>query len=68
MKISFKLQGLTYEACVKLCEIKIKKIHGITNIKYNVSKGVMDVESEGQINLGQIQAALSNTPYQATAL
>ena len=68
MKISFKLQGLTCEACIKLCEMKIKKINGVAKMKYNGFKGVMEVESDGQINLGQIQAALSGTPYQALVI
>ncbi len=68
MKLLFRLQGITCEACVKLCEMKIKKINGVTNIAYNVSNGVMEVDSDGQINLGQIQTVLANTPYKVLSI
>lgn len=68
MKLTFRLQGLTCDACVKLSEMKIKKINGVNNIKYIESKGLMEVESEQPLDLERIRTALAGTPYKALPL
>lgn len=44
--INFKITNITCPACVKLSEMALKKIPGISNIKINQQSGETTVEAD----------------------
>ncbi len=61
--ISFKLDGLSCEACVKLSVNRIKKIPGVQEVSIDLNTGVAKVSSEADIDLDIIKHSLAGTDY-----
>lgn len=60
---TFRLTGLTCQACKKITEKRIGTLPGVTHVEVNVSNGSTYVESEEPITSVQINEVLKDTPY-----
>lgn len=49
MQTTFKITNITCPACVKLSEMALKKIPGVTHVEVNLETGATTVESEHDI-------------------
>lgn len=69
MITKFILKNLNCDACGKVSQMKIKKIEGVTNVQIKQSGQEADGELEAnrEINLAEIQEALSGTKYKVFA-
>lgn len=55
--INFKITNLTCPACVKLSEMALKKIPGVTNVQVDLGTGAASVEADSDVK-DQIAGAL----------
>lgn len=60
---SFKLIGLTCEACVKLATNRLKKISSVQEVEIDLSNGNSKILSEEDINLDTIKKSLSGLTF-----
>lgn len=69
MITKFILKNLNCDACGKVSQMKIKKIQGVTHvqIKQNGQEAEGEVEADREINLVELQEALSDTKYKVYA-
>ena len=56
--INFKITNLTCPACVKLSEMALKKIPGVTDVQVDLGTGAAFVEADNDVK-GQITDALA---------
>lgn len=63
MQSTFQLAGLTCAACVKVCEMKVKKIPGVTVALCDGDTQRLKVEAERAIEEAEIKHALEGTDY-----
>lgn len=61
----FHLTGLTCAACKKLSEKRIFAIAGVTNTVVNLDQKIVEITSDRQIKLDEVNNALQGTPYEA---
>lgn len=61
----FVLSNLNCGACVKVSQMKIKKIPGVKNVDLQQHGGEADgvLEADREITIEEIQLSLSDTPY-----
>lgn len=62
-KISFRLNGLTCGACVKLVSSRFKRIPGVQEVTIDLDTGNTDVLTEAALNLKGIEDSLQGLPY-----
>lgn len=58
MKTSFKITNLTCEACVKLSNLALSDIPGVTSFEVDLKTGHAHVESDREISMSEIESAL----------
>ncbi|MFA5877882.1 MAG: heavy metal-associated domain-containing protein [Candidatus Staskawiczbacteria bacterium] len=63
MKNTFKIRGLTCDACVKLATKRINRIHGISDLKINRIQGLINLTADRKLSLQEIQETLKDTEY-----
>lgn len=59
---SFKLIGLTCEACVKLAARYLQKIDGVGEVKVNLT-GETNITADRPIAKAEVQKALADSDY-----
>lgn len=68
--LKFLLTNITCDACTKVSQLKLKRIPGVKNVYFerqgNRANGL--VESQTEVTLAELQAALDGTPYRVEAL
>lgn len=62
-QLNFIVSGLTCGACAKVIQLKISKLGGVSAINVT-EKGQAIVTADREINLIELQGALTGTPYQ----
>ncbi len=67
MKIDFKLEGLSCEACVKLSAKRIGRLAGVSGVAIDRDSGQAQVTADRAITLAEINQTLSGTDYRAVA-
>lgn len=65
MQTTLQLDGLTCEACVKLCTMKLTKVSGISDVTIDLATGRLDIVSEPAVTLDAVNGALAGTHYRA---
>lgn len=65
MTTTFHLEGLTCEACVKLCAMKLKKLVGVEGVTIDLPTGRAMIEGTTPLTLEEANAALAGTHYRA---
>lgn len=65
MRLNFKIQGMTCDACAKLAAKKISKIEGAEDIRIDAASGSAELESNHEISLAAINDALEGSGYKA---
>lgn len=68
--LKFLLTNITCDACTKVTSLKLKRIPGVKNVYFerqgNRANGL--VESEADLTLADLRAALEGTPYRIETL
>jgi copper chaperone CopZ len=59
MKINFKINEITCDACIKLSSMVLKKIPGVKNAEV-ASNGSSSIEADREITNEEITSALAN--------
>jgi copper chaperone CopZ len=69
MITKFVLKNLHCDACGKVSQMKIKKIQGVTSVQINQEghEAAGELEADQEINVAEIQGALSDTEYKVFA-
>lgn len=62
----YKLTGLTCQACKKLCEMSISDIPGVTAVNVNLDQKTVEINSDRNIELDEVNQVLKGTHYEAT--
>lgn len=65
MKINFKINNITCDACIKLSSMALKKIPGVKNVEVK-SDGSASIESDKEITDEEIANALAKVDKKAT--
>lgn len=65
MHTTLQLDGLTCDACVKLCTMKLTKVAGVTHVTIDLGTGRLDIVSDPPVTLDAVNAALAETHYRA---
>ncbi len=60
---TFRITGLTCQACKKITEKRIGGLPGVTNVEVTVESGQAVIESEHSITRVQINEVLKDTSY-----
>ncbi|MCL5438890.1 MAG: heavy-metal-associated domain-containing protein [Patescibacteria group bacterium] len=61
--LSFKILGLSCDACKKLSEKRISSISGVESVKVDLGSGKTTVTAKREINLDELKKALEGTAY-----
>ena len=61
--LSFKLNGLTCEACKKLTSRRIQRIPGVLTISVDIETGHTALTADREITISEIQHSLEGTHY-----
>ncbi len=61
-----KIHGMTCQSCEVLIERKLKKIPHIKDVQVNAAKGTAQVTSAQNLDLGELQQALTDSGYTIT--
>lgn len=56
--MKFKITNLDCEACIKLSEMALKGIDGVTNASVDLKSGIVEIESAKEISWDKIVEAL----------
>lgn len=59
---SFKLSGLTCEACAKLATRYLEKIDGVGEVKVNLT-GETQISADRSVEKAEVQKALADSDY-----
>lgn len=65
MHTTLQLDGLTCDACVKLCTMKLTKLAGVTAVSIDLATGRLDIASDAPVSTDAVNAALAGTHYRA---
>jgi len=66
MITKIKLSGLTCQACRKVTQNLIGKIHGVTQVKVDLESGQVEINGDRMINKEEVIQALQGTHYKVT--
>lgn len=61
--ISFKLSGLSCEACVKLVSSRFRKVPGVRAVSIDLASGEAKVSGAAALDLGVLEESLKGLPY-----
>lgn len=62
-QISFKLSGLTCQACQTLTQRRIQRIPGVQEVSVELATGVATVSVDRDVTRTEVQNALAGTHY-----
>lgn len=62
-QLSFKLKGLTCEACQKLTSRRIQRIPGVHAVTVDLASGIASLTADRNIARTEIQSSLEGTHY-----
>lgn len=68
MTINFKITNLTCGACVKLSEMALKKIPGVSAVKVDLATGAASIDSTAPIDWSAIVDTLQKIEKNVTQL
>lgn len=60
---TFTVTGMTCQHCVTSVTTELSELEGVTEVSVNLENGHVTIESEGELDTAQVEAAVSEAGY-----